>query len=382
MYKFKDIDSFKPGSFERVGTLKGKRWYTDYSNIDNPVTGLFKPKRFEFGDRKVFCANHYGEFVGYLLAKNSNTHSCPTELAILSKYFPHIYKEINNGTPIEKKGCIIYSLLNKEDSLEAGSIILERYPELRSKFESEDDIDLFLSAVELRTRKFYEELQESNIQDKSYLSKDYIENKVNNNRLQALDMIIYDCLYGNNDRHNENWSMVRKHNQGRTDIELYPLYDNERVLGLYENQHTIESVLKNANHSREFDNILFSRMRVPGERNRYSNYKDVLSYLIHTYPEEVTSIIERHLKANTPEKVSEFLNSCEDLPKCYIEFGNLMYQERYTYAKRLLERKRNLRYNIPEIKIGNKHNSENEFLYLGYIKRTSRDLGYTEEEVK
>ena len=385
MYKFRNIDSFKPGAFERIGMLKGKRWYTDYSDINHTATGLFKPKRFEFGDRKVFCANHYGEFIGYLLARNCNISSCPAELAILSRYYPHIHKEMNNGTPVEKKGCIIYSLLGKDDILEAGSVILDKYPDLIRKYNSEDDIELFLESIELRTKDFYKEQQASNVQTKNILPKDYIENRVKHNKLQALDMIVYDCLYGNNDRHNDNWSMIQKHNNGRVDIELYPLYDNERVLGLYENQYTIESILKSKNPSEEYEKILFSRMRVPGEKNKFSDYKDVLDYLIHRYPEEVTNILERHLSKNTPEKVNEFLKSCDGLTKCYIEFGSSMYKDRYDFAKELVEKNKNLRNkqgDIYKIDFRKRQDKKEDFVYFKRTLAPHNKIGYAEEPSK
>ncbi len=395
MYKFRNIDSFKPGLFERVGMLKGKRWYTDYSNVNHPKNGLFKPKRFEFGDKKVFCANHYGEFIGYLLARNAHTPSCPAELAILTNYYPHIHKEKNGGTPVEKKGCIIYSLLGKKDILEPGSIVIENLPELRRKYKSEDDIELFLEAVEQRTRNFYDENSKTNRNmislkqnsgNQNELSKDYVENRVKNNRLQAIEMIIYDCLYGNNDRHTDNWSMVQIYDNNRADIALYPLYDNERVLGLYENQYTVESVLESKNSSKKIDDILFSRMRVPGEKNKFSNYRDVLTYIMHKYPEEAARILERHLKTNTPEKVNTFLRFCDGLPTCYIDFANSMYKDRYFFAKELLEKKKNFKDkqsdDMYKIDFGKKEDKQEEFVYFRRTIAPHTKIGYAEEPSK
>lgn len=397
MFRFKNIDTFKPGIFERVGMLKGKRWYTDFSDSTHPKNGLFKPKRYEFKDKKVFCANHYGEFVGYLLAQNSHTASCPAELAILTKYYPHIHKERNGGTPEEKKGCIIYSLLEKKDVLEAGSLVIENYPELRRKCKSEDDIELFLTSVEFRTRKFYEDYYGKDrifLPEKHFnfaqeeLTEEYVENKVKENRIQAIEMIVYDCLYGNNDRHTDNWSMVQKYRDDRADIELYPLYDNERVLGLYENQNTINSLLVNGKIDKSHENVLFSRMSVPNNTKGNSNYKDVLEYIINNYPEETTRILERHLRTNTPEKVKNLLASCEGLPSCYINFGSQMYQDRYEFAKELLERNKNFKnkqLNICKIDFRTEQDIQDIHEDLIYFKRTlatPNKIGYAEEPSK
>lgn len=340
MFKFRNIDGFTPGRFERMGMLKGKRWYINSEDAEvfrSSISVLFKPKRKEFGDKKVYCANHYGELVGYLLSLSSRTSSCKVELAQLSRYYENIHKERNNGTPEQKEGCIIYSHLERNQVLEHGKLVVENYinehPEIYSISRSEliDNIDVFINSVEYATRGFY---QRSSIKR----SSDFIDEKVLQNRRKAINMIIYDCLYGNNDRHDENWALV-KDLEGR-DIDLYPLYDNERVLGLYENIRTIEYALNNDNVESESEKILFSRMRVPGEKNKNSSYKDVLRYMLDTYP-ETQEIISQHLKSNTPRNVRMYLESCEGLPKQYVTFGTKMYESRYNFAKELIMKHKN-----------------------------------------
>ena len=336
MFKFRNIDSFIPGIFERIGMLKGKRWYAE---SETSKIGLFKPKRYEHGDRKVFCANHYGEFMGYLLANNAGTNSCEAELAELSHYYANIHKERNHGTPENKKGCIIYKHLEPSDSLETGYVTIDKFiynnPEfLRKLIKNDmrtnrinDNIEVVLNSIEYEVREFYERQR--------IVTQEYIEKQIKINKEKAIEMIIFDCLYGNNDRHDENWSMKI----GKDSIGLYELYDNERVLGLYENQNTIENAIRNGNVEEVSENILFSRMRVPGENNKNSSYKSVLNYLMENYKYETKSILERHLKRNTPEKITQYLNECEGLPECYVEFGSQMYKSRYEYAKNLCKQK-------------------------------------------
>ena len=148
-------------------------------------------------------------------------------------------------------------------------------------------------------------------------------------------MIIYDCLYGNNDRHDENWAMVK--NMDGTDISLYPLYDNERVLGLYENIRTVESSLEKNSVEEDSEKTLFSRMTVPGQNAISSSYKDVLNHIISNYS-EVGELIETHLKGNPPMKVRMYLDSCENLPKSYVEYGMKMYESRFNFAKELVRK--------------------------------------------
>lgn len=338
MFKFKNIDSFVAGRFERMGMLKGKRWYTGMQKKadgeDEFSLVLFKPKRKEHGDKKVFCANHYGEVVGYLLALGSRTPACKVELAHLSRYYENIHKERNNGTPEEKDGCISYSHLERGEMLHHGKLVIDDYErehpseEYISRKNYENNIDICIAAIEEETRRFY---QKSHIKR----SEEYIETKVLENRRAAINMIVYDCLYGNNDRHDENWALV-KDLDGR-DISLYPLYDNERVLGLYENIRTIEASLENNTVENDSEKLLFSRMTVPGENGTSSSYKDVLAHLLATYS-ETGELLEKHLKGNPPMKLRMYLESCEGLPRPYIDYGSRMYESRYNFAKELIKK--------------------------------------------
>lgn len=336
MFNFRNIDDFIPHKFETIGMLKGKRWYIDSRNY---ARGLFKPKRYEFGNRKVFCANHYGEFVGYVLAVYSDIPACKTELAHLSKYYKNIHKFRNNGTPEEKDGCISYSILKENDILKPGKIVVDLFSSKKrdlfnvlTKNDSDqnksDNLEVVLASVEDITRTFYK--------GKNNCPEYYIERKVKQNRADVIQMIVYDCLYGNNDRHDENWAMKISDE----DISLYPLYDNERVLGLYENQNDIEEALNSNAVEKGSEKILFSRMRVPGDKNRHSSYKDVLKYLIQNYPEETKSSLDKILSSVTSDRVKGTLERCEGLPRCYVDFGTQMYESRYNFAKDLYQNKK------------------------------------------
>lgn len=336
---FKNIDSFIPHRFEKMGMLQGKRWYIN-SESEERRLGLFKPQRYEFGNRKVFCANHYGELMGYIVASLSKTNSCPVELAHLTKYYENINKERNRATPKEKDGCIIYSKINVEQELEHGESIVdifkyhneEKYKELTatdsSYKEKSENLEVCLAAIEYKTKSFYKDRPEEEVQK-----------KVEQNRELAIRMIVYDCMYGNNDRHNENWAMV-KDKYGK-DISLYDLYDNERVFGLYENQNIIEEALRKDKVKEVSEERLFSRLYVPGETKKHSSYKDVLIYLMENYKEETQLILKQYLEFCKPGIIQDYIKKCEGLPSCYIEFQRIMYQERYDFAKNLYINKNN-----------------------------------------
>lgn len=339
MFKFRNIDEFMPFRFEKVGMLKGKRWYV---NPKESNMGLFKPQRHEFNDRKVFCANHYGEFMGSVLTQNADTQVCKAELAHLSRYYSNIHKERNHGTPEEKDGCIIYSQLERGDTLEAGILTIEkfrdthkeRYSELikdeRNSQNINDNVELVLASGVTRVEDFYRN---------GGHSEEFIQARMRQTRKRIIEMIVYDCLYGNYDRHDENWSM---HLKASGDIDLYPLYDNEKVLGLYENQNFIEDILGREDIERRTEEKFFSRMHVPGETKNNSTYKDMLEYLMKAYPHETMEMLVKYLSKNTGESIRKHLEECERLPSVYVEFGTQMYTYRNTFAKELLERNKNL----------------------------------------
>ena len=171
-------------------------------------------------------------------------------------------------------------------------------------------------------------------------SEEFIQAKMQQLRKRMIEMIVYDCLYGNYDRHDENWSM---HLQASGDIDLYPLYDNEKVLGLYENQNFIQDTLRDEEVEKKAEEKFFSRMHVPGEDKKNSTYKEMLEYLMNTYPQETREMLQKQLSRHTAESIRKRLEECDGLPSVYVDFGTQMYTYRNAFAKELLERNKNFK---------------------------------------
>lgn len=326
MYNFKNIDEYTPLNFERIGTLRGKRWYTNHGN-----TGLFKPRRFEYGDRKVFCANHYGEFMGYVLANALDLEVCPVELAHLTNFYEHYYKFKYNGTPYPRDGAISYRVGNNSTTITPGKVLIEKYSSQRNEInlnikstKFNDQIVVVLDSIAKATEDFYHE--------KGY-NKNQTQEAIDRNVTNAVKMIVYDCAFGNNDRHDENWSVVTT----KDDIRLYPLYDNERVLGLCENQKNVTQLINNPALLNRYNiKNLSSRMYEPN--NLSSSYKDVLDYMAKMYPDIVLPLLHKISKTITPNFISSTLDSMEGLPKEYVELGRQLYAERYFYINQLISK--------------------------------------------
>ena len=86
----------------------------------------------------------------------------------------------------------------------------------------------------------------------------------------------------------------------------------------------------------------FSRMHVPGETKKNSTYKEMLEYLMNTYPQETREMLQKQLSRHTAESIRKLLEECEGLPSVYVDFGTKMYTYRNAFAKELLERNKNL----------------------------------------
>lgn len=344
LFSFKNIDKFVPGRFEQMGMLKGKRWYSQVSEKGEvSAVGLFKPQRKEFGDKHVFCGNHYGEFMGYVAAIHAGVPACRVELAHLSRYYENMHKARYRATFEEKYGCITYSEKQPDQEMEHGTSVIayfkihnpeeyEKITENDSGVDKSDNLEVCLSSIEYRTRQFYK--------DEKMFSREFVEEKVQKNKKDAIRMIVYDCMYGNNDRHDENWALVK--DRDGTDISLYKLYDNERVFGLYENQNFIEHALSTNTVEEASEKTLFSRMHIPGATRKYTSYKVILEYLMKKYPLETREALSSYFDKDTQFLIQASLKSCEGLPDCYIEFQKQMYKARLDFAKGLYAAKSTL----------------------------------------
>ena len=325
MYKFKNIDSFKPLYYEKQGMLKFKLWFENRAKFleskNRFERGLFKPRRKEFGRSfDLFCGNHYGEFVGSLLAKKIGMEACRVELV-------NVNTEKNKYTKGDikfKEGAISYSDLKRSEEPISGKIAIERFKDGRpeeyerlvansilhgASKENHNNIEVILAAIEYLFTK------EGKSKEEIDKAKDYM-----------IQMCIYDLAFGNNDRHDENWGMAR--DIKLKSLRMYPAYDNERVLGLYENLEVIKASVSRGDIEKTSREILTSRIGTPENPNMI-DYEELLKYLAEKYPEQSLKYMKSIVDNVSVEDVNDILSSLEGLPKEYIEFGTKMYQERH-----------------------------------------------------
>ena len=148
-------------------------------------------------------------------------------------------------------------------------------------------------------------------------------------------MVVYDCAFGNNDRHDENWSIAR--DVSTNNLRLYPAYDNERVLGLYENQDLIKNSVDKNNVQDVSKSLLTSRIGIPGHPEKVT-YDIMLQYLSEHYPEETLEFMTGIVQNVSEEDISSILSNLEGLPSEYIEFGTSTYSDRKKTMEKLIDK--------------------------------------------
>ena len=305
------------------GDVKGKMELSRAVKIDEaedlkPRRGIFKPMHEIFKKRKnkkVYrYANHYGEYVAYRIAEEIGVPACIVDMAKRK----HTNKYTRKTSDIE--GCISYIHKLKGDSVVSGITILEEYRRevlekqgIQSNASDNNNIDTIIKAVDWYLRK------------KSDLSNQ----RINEILKSIVEMTVFDCAFGNSDRNDDNWGIWFKPNEEDINqrVELYPTYDNERILGFMEREDIVRSILENDQSVKRYHNeTLLSRIGFPPEKEKV-NYKDMINYMLEHYPEWTRSGLDKVL--NLKEKdLEEILDECEGLEDSYKSFSMAIFKDR------------------------------------------------------
>lgn len=306
----------------REGDLQGKielnRTGIDDSDEDTPRRGIFKPMHESFKKRKSKVsyryANHYGEYIGYRIAEKIGIPACKVDMAKRR----HVNKYSRKTSDIE--GCISYIHKEARDTVISGMSILEEYrrdvlePQgIKTYSSSNNNIDIILSAVEW------------NLTKKSNLPN----HRINEILKSIVEVVVFDCAFGNSDRSDENWGILHRSNEEdkNKSIELYPIYDNERILGFMEREDVVRRLITDEREvSRYHNEELLSRIGYP-PKNEKANYRDMINYLLDKYPEWARSGIDKVLKFKEKD-LDEILDECDELEDSYKQFSKMIFRER------------------------------------------------------
>lgn len=342
---------------EFMGDIQPKYWFTN-----NEQTVLVKRQHSQKVNgqaKKSKMFNHFGEYFGYLLAQKAGVNTCPVDLITL-----HDTKNKYGKSLYFYTACASRKVAKSNQNIMLGEHIVGRFAErYKEKYNQivfpdgninkyytpediEDNIDVVISAIATQTMD-YERTE--GIRTEAEIKAD-----IDENLRDAFDMFVYDCVFGNNDRHSQNWAMLTDLETGR--VKLYPLYDNERVLGLSRTEAELKQDVASNELSKRIEKTSTSRMGIAPKHSAMS-YKVVLEHLVNKYPQYALPAIKKITDRVTVQDIEELYNSAmgitkrseaqneltemDELPQEYKIYGTTLYAERREFARDLLEKSRN-----------------------------------------
>lgn len=243
--------------------------------------GFFKSKKGY--NSKYKCskqyANHIGEYVSSIILKQLGKLACKVDLG---------YTTIRNqysGKEIEIEGCLSHSQLGRHEMMLPASVVIEdykmlypkKYRELTERGRTGSDknytnVEIILTAFENKYRKSGQ------------------ANKIPEMRKAFFDMCAFDLLYGNRDRHDDNFGL--RINQETNELSFYHLFDDEQILGMQETSTAAELYMRNDREYKKFmENELTSCIGIP-EKTQQIKSVELLRYLLEKYPDEIIDSIQ------------------------------------------------------------------------------------------
>ena len=256
--------------------------------------------RIKFKDRNV---SSYGEVVARRIADKVGISACDAEVG-------YIHERARDKTRTIPVAISYFDLQEAEQMVPAASIIewfkLNYEREARedvlggnfSEFDWETkrvncNIPLILTAFD----RYLSEMTTASEEDRKKLRQDII------------DMIVFDCKFGNTDRHDDNFGLGVS-NDGSGKVRFYPLFDNEAVLGFI----TPDSYVRKCkdDYSKLHPNFLWSLLNFGTDFYRPADIASVERELFERYPEETANAYQKVMKLRADD-LEEILGDYPEL---------------------------------------------------------------------
>lgn len=252
---------------------------------------------------------HIGEKVAYELAKKAGIKCCRVEL-----YKLHVPERMGNKYD---RGAISVFEQSSEDVLISGYwVVREQARKMGIENYFKSDIDLIFEGAKRRFEQKKRPIEEYNA---------FVED--------FIDMTVFDLKFGNYDRKLENW--ILRHNTHTGVIDLYPMYDNEAILGFAfdePEEYDLDTMNELINQQRSV--VCRPEDR---ERNEAVNFDEMLEYLLSKYPAQTEKSLEKVLKI-TLEDLNDILDNIPDLPEERKRFARSMFVYRDVYVRKILKK--------------------------------------------
>ena len=121
-----------------------------------------------------------------------------------------------------------------------------------------------------------------------------------------VEVLLFDFLIGNSDRHHSNWALLKQPGQRYTPC---PLYDNGSSLCGYVTEKQIERLFSKdvGPMNRQTDTGSCSRIRIDGHMKKIPTHKMVIRHILMAYPRIAVPVAQSFLKHLTPDQVGLIL---------------------------------------------------------------------------
>lgn len=235
--------------------------------IKNPEDRKAK-NHFFFKRTTMIDDSHLGEFLAYIIANKIGFKICDVELYKSPLFKPGKYDV----------GILSFVEKTPEERLINPAYFIDNYlRDTKSKdtfYYGVYDIDTILNSI------FYE-YSKNNSNYSEFVSF----------KQDLINMIVFDMKFANTDRNTENWLVRKNLKTGMTD--LYPMFDNEAILGfdinLDENEEITRKQIEDINEKRELPIVTPAQIR----EGKYSaTYEELLKYMLSKYPEMTENAIQ------------------------------------------------------------------------------------------
>lgn len=263
--EWKEIDGLSEGS----GSSE-KLWL---QSPEEPVRGLFKfPKIQDYPDKpSSITTEHISEWLAAQLGERLEIECAKVDLGYRNGRigsFSHLIIDKYKGTELIEGVSFIRAVFPKYDA--------------KLMFNPEDNTYYCLDHI-LRSTQAY-------VSTKSWI-----------------EMLMFDFLIGNADRHQNNWALLKNEEQK---YQWSPLYDNGSSLCCYVPDEKLEWYFSKDKWPmrRLTDTGSKSRIRIDGSKRSRPTHKAVMEYIFEKYPRIAIPIGKRFVEQLTKNRVEQLLS--------------------------------------------------------------------------
>ena len=333
-YKIKRDDSFRfvgriYGDTPRQN-MKLTKTIVDLDGTSRIVNVVYKPtlnvrtKSVDIAEgKKTSC--EYGEFIAHKMLEKMGIPSCKVEF--IKRYITNPRSKSGKGNEIP--GVLSYIELGEGETLVSAQTVISRFKQNHKKefFDIIEIDDRFRSSYNLDN---FNDINNNNIEVvipafMTFVKEDCrgTNKKAEEIKQSIIDMVTFDCMFANRDRHSENYGLALSSKNGK--VRFYPLYDNEYILGFSEPEKDIGKYSATGLQE-HINNDLYSVMGVNSKPAQLSA-SAMMAYLFSTYPMETQKAYEKVAKF-TVKDLEELMDECEGLPETHKAYALRIFKLR------------------------------------------------------